>query len=200
MEIEEDSQIPILLVRPLLATTGAIIDVNRGKLNFEVGEEKIEFILAKLMKNPSLKDSCCLIDLIDAFVQKSASKPPQTNKLEDCLFDSTKVDKENIEAKVYGEVFDTSPISTNQIFKTLITQTHEPKQQKTRLGLNHCKPKKKKGVKKKRHGKMNLKYEPPHRRRNKKEEGCMAWMNKISWAPKIAKGDPRVSSVKEAPS
>ncbi|XP_058724814.1 uncharacterized protein LOC131596224 [Vicia villosa] len=46
MDIQEDSNIPIILGRPFLATAGAIIDVKRGKLTFEVGEEKIEFILS----------------------------------------------------------------------------------------------------------------------------------------------------------
>ncbi|PNX64229.1 hypothetical protein L195_g062013, partial [Trifolium pratense] len=52
MDITEDACIPILLGRPFLATAGAIIDVKRGKLTLEVGEEKIEFILSKFMKTP----------------------------------------------------------------------------------------------------------------------------------------------------
>ena len=32
LEMEEDSQIPIILGRPFLATAGAIIDVKRGKI------------------------------------------------------------------------------------------------------------------------------------------------------------------------
>ncbi|XP_050890728.1 uncharacterized protein LOC127096159 [Lathyrus oleraceus] len=46
MDINEDSNIPIIFGRPFLATAGAIIDVNKGKLTFEVGEEKVEFILS----------------------------------------------------------------------------------------------------------------------------------------------------------
>lgn len=46
MDIKEDYNIPIILGRHFLATTGAIIDVKRGKLTFEIGEEKIEFILS----------------------------------------------------------------------------------------------------------------------------------------------------------
>lgn len=46
MDIKEDSNIPIILGRPFLATAGAIIDVKKGKLTFEVGEEKVEFILS----------------------------------------------------------------------------------------------------------------------------------------------------------
>ncbi|XP_050894510.1 uncharacterized protein LOC127101202 [Lathyrus oleraceus] len=37
MDIKEDLGIPILLGRPILATAGAIIDVKKGKLIFEVG-------------------------------------------------------------------------------------------------------------------------------------------------------------------
>lgn len=57
MEMEEDNQVPILLGRPFLATAGAIIDVKKGKLAFNVGKETVEFELAKLMKSPSIKDS-----------------------------------------------------------------------------------------------------------------------------------------------
>lgn len=57
MEMEEDSQIPILLRRPFHATTEVIIDVKSGKLAFNVGEEKIEFVFSNLMMIPSIKDS-----------------------------------------------------------------------------------------------------------------------------------------------
>lgn len=45
MDIDEDCRIPIILGRPFLATEGTVIDVKRGKLTFEVGDENIEFIL-----------------------------------------------------------------------------------------------------------------------------------------------------------
>ena len=57
MDIKEDEDIPILLGRPFLSTAGAIIDVKRGKLTFEVGDEKIEFILSKFMMAPILGDA-----------------------------------------------------------------------------------------------------------------------------------------------
>lgn len=100
------------------------------------------------MENPSFMDTFYLVDLIGGCVQESASKPPLTNKLEDRLFDNVKIDKENIEANVYGEVLDKIPISTIQSFEALVTQSDEPKIQKYhRLGLKQAKPKKKKEVK-----------------------------------------------------
>lgn len=53
MDIDEDLQIPIILGRPFLGMAGAIIDVKRQKLTFEVREDNIEFILINPLKNPS---------------------------------------------------------------------------------------------------------------------------------------------------
>lgn len=39
MDINKDCQISIILGRPFLATSGAIINVKRRKLTFEVGDE-----------------------------------------------------------------------------------------------------------------------------------------------------------------
>ncbi|XP_050897403.1 uncharacterized protein LOC127104254 [Lathyrus oleraceus] len=58
MDIKEDSNIPIILGRPFLAIVGAIIDVKRGKMTFEVGEEKIEFILSQFLKASAMGDTC----------------------------------------------------------------------------------------------------------------------------------------------
>ncbi|XP_058775016.1 uncharacterized protein LOC131649266 [Vicia villosa] len=81
MDIQEDSNIPIILGRPFLATAGAIIDVKRGKLTFEVGEEKIEFILFQFLKAPSIVDTCCFVDIIDECVKEIKSEPHEETKI-----------------------------------------------------------------------------------------------------------------------
>jgi len=63
--IEEDSQIPILLGRPFLATASAIIDVKNGKVAFPIGDDKVEFEIVNLMKGPSIFDSCCMMDVFN---------------------------------------------------------------------------------------------------------------------------------------
>ena len=52
--MEEDSQIPIILGRPFLAATGAIINVKRGKIKLKIGEEIVEFDMFEMIKNPSI--------------------------------------------------------------------------------------------------------------------------------------------------
>jgi len=45
IEMEEDSQIPIILGIPFLATVGAMINAKNGRLSLQVGDEKLEFHL-----------------------------------------------------------------------------------------------------------------------------------------------------------
>lgn len=65
MDIKEDENTPIILGRPFLATTRDIIDVKRGRLTFEVGEEKVEFILTQFLQALAIEDTCYIIDVID---------------------------------------------------------------------------------------------------------------------------------------
>ena len=50
MDMEEDTQVPLLLGRPFLAIRAALIDVKNGKLTLSVGKEAVHFKL-----NTSLK-------------------------------------------------------------------------------------------------------------------------------------------------
>ncbi|XP_050893364.1 uncharacterized protein LOC127099736 [Lathyrus oleraceus] len=70
MDIKEDKEIPILLGRLFLSTAGAMINVKRGRMTFEVGDEKVEFILSKFLKVPTMDDSCCEIDIIDECIRE----------------------------------------------------------------------------------------------------------------------------------
>ena len=54
MDMEEDTQVPLLLRRPFLATEATLIDVKNGELTLRVGEEVVHFNL-----NKSLKQSEC---------------------------------------------------------------------------------------------------------------------------------------------
>ena len=54
MDMEEDTQVPLLLGIPFLATRAALIDVKKGELTLKVGDEAIHFNL-----NKSLKQSEC---------------------------------------------------------------------------------------------------------------------------------------------
>ncbi|XP_050919369.1 uncharacterized protein LOC127136902 [Lathyrus oleraceus] len=81
MDIKEDDEIPVLFGRPFLSTAGAIIDVKRGKLTFEVGDENIEFILSKFLMALVIEDSCYTINIIDECIRELDQEgPPETMK------------------------------------------------------------------------------------------------------------------------
>jgi len=60
VEIPEDHDVPIILGRPFIATTGAIVDVKNGRIVFHVSDEMVGFELENIMKGPSLY-SCCMV-------------------------------------------------------------------------------------------------------------------------------------------
>ena len=63
LDMEEDSQVPLLLGRPFLATGAALIDMQKGVLTLRVGDEAAAFNLIKGMQNIDIdKENCNLVD------------------------------------------------------------------------------------------------------------------------------------------
>ena len=60
MKMEEDTQVPILLGRPFLATGAALIDVQKGELTLRVGDEAVHFNLNKSLKQPDVDAEICM--------------------------------------------------------------------------------------------------------------------------------------------
>jgi hypothetical protein len=69
VDMEEDPQVPIILGRPFLRTTGTMIDVQNGKIILNVGDEKVEFDLHNSMKYPSSADTYFRVEITDNFVE-----------------------------------------------------------------------------------------------------------------------------------
>ena len=59
MDMEEDTQVSLLLGRPFLATRAALIDVKKGELTLRVGEEEVHFNLNKSLKQSEFESTNC---------------------------------------------------------------------------------------------------------------------------------------------
>ena len=59
MDMEEDTQIPLLLRKPFLATGATLIDVKKGELTLRVGEEVVHFNLNKSLKQSECESTDC---------------------------------------------------------------------------------------------------------------------------------------------
>ena len=60
MKMEEDTQVPLLLRRPFLATEAALIDVQKGELTLRAGEEAVHFNLNKGLEEPDVDAGSCM--------------------------------------------------------------------------------------------------------------------------------------------
>ena len=59
MDMEEDTQVPLLLGRPFLATKAALIDVKKRELTLMVGEVVVHFNLNKSLKQSECESTNC---------------------------------------------------------------------------------------------------------------------------------------------
>ncbi|XP_021775761.1 DNA damage-inducible protein 1-like [Chenopodium quinoa] len=85
MEMDEDVNVPIILGRPFLATAGAIIDMKKGKITFEVGDEKLEYSLLNVMGAPSMGDTVCQVDVLDELQNEQLPLNQNDDALEQVL-------------------------------------------------------------------------------------------------------------------
>ena len=69
LDMEEDSQVPLLLGRPFLATGAALIDMQKGVLTLRVGEETTNFNLIRSLRNLDIERDD--IKFVDVYVNNS---------------------------------------------------------------------------------------------------------------------------------
>ena len=60
MQMEEDTQVPLLLGRPFLATGDASIDVQKGELTLRVGDEAVHFNINRILEHPTVETDSCM--------------------------------------------------------------------------------------------------------------------------------------------
>ena len=85
LEMDEDVEIPIILGRPFLATSGAVIDVKHSKLTFSVDDEQVKFNLFKSCKYPSFTDHVCSVDIFTKLTNEVVRFDRLKDPLEVCL-------------------------------------------------------------------------------------------------------------------
>ncbi|XP_022031126.1 uncharacterized protein LOC110932073 [Helianthus annuus] len=69
LDMDEDKNVPLILGRPFLATTRALIDVCTGRLTLRVDDEEVTFDIGKSMQHSqSRDDTLYFIETIDTYV------------------------------------------------------------------------------------------------------------------------------------
>ncbi|GJU22307.1 reverse transcriptase domain-containing protein [Tanacetum coccineum] len=71
LQMEKDDKVPLILGRPFLHTTDAIIRVKNKELNLGVGNDRIAFLIDKAMRHShSNDDTCFCVDVIDEVTEE----------------------------------------------------------------------------------------------------------------------------------
>ncbi|XP_021730704.1 uncharacterized protein LOC110697629 [Chenopodium quinoa] len=105
--MDEDERIPIILGRPFLATSKAIIDVKEGKMTLKVDNDSIEFDLNKVMRQPSSSNECFRIDTIENLMNefRYPHMHASNDLLENVLLNENEVGDQK-EMQLYEEMLD----------------------------------------------------------------------------------------------
>ena len=72
LDMEEDKEIPIILGRPFLATSKAIVDVQWGELKLRVRDNEVKFNVFEAVRHPVESDTCFMIEAIEAIVSSQS--------------------------------------------------------------------------------------------------------------------------------
>ncbi|XP_020258775.1 uncharacterized protein LOC109835201 [Asparagus officinalis] len=126
LEIEEDSNIPIILGRPFLAIVGAIIDVKNGRLSLNIGGETVEFDLSNTMKLPLTDKICYMVDVIDKCTHEQVANHNSADPLEKCLVYDSSINDEDPKVAAYAQSLEstsTAPLRNAKLERLIL----EPK-------------------------------------------------------------------------
>ncbi|PIN01710.1 DNA-directed DNA polymerase [Handroanthus impetiginosus] len=94
LDMEVDSEIPIILGRPFLATGRTLIDVQKGELTMRVQDQQITFNVFKAMKFPNESDEYFAVSLFDNLAGNKSIVEQPLDPLECALLDQIDEDNE----------------------------------------------------------------------------------------------------------
>ncbi|XP_027346437.1 uncharacterized protein LOC113858144 [Abrus precatorius] len=74
LDMDEDSEVSVILGRPFLATGRALIDVQQSQLILHLHDEKVTFKVFEAMQHPNDNDTCFRINTMDSLIATTTLK------------------------------------------------------------------------------------------------------------------------------
>ncbi|PIN07371.1 DNA-directed DNA polymerase [Handroanthus impetiginosus] len=106
LDMEVDSEIPIILGRPFLATGRTLINVQNGELTMRVQDQQITFNVFKAVKFSNESDECFSVSILDNFAGKESIAERPLDPFERALLNL--IDEENEEGLEVVKTLDAS--------------------------------------------------------------------------------------------
>ncbi|KAL0367437.1 UNVERIFIED_CONTAM: hypothetical protein Sradi_3633800 [Sesamum radiatum] len=123
LDIEEDKNMPLILGRPFLATSRALIDVQKGQLTLRVNDEHVVFSVFKPMKHLHKKEhDIFAIDSINTIGTDNVHLIKCKNPKEGCIENSNEDNLQDMKEE-HEEV--PSFVDTGQKMKSKLQKASE---------------------------------------------------------------------------
>ncbi|KAL2317377.1 hypothetical protein Fmac_031253 [Flemingia macrophylla] len=94
MDMEEDTEVPLILGRPFMKTARVIIDMDDGKFKVRVQDEEVVFNVFEAMKFPKGSKDCFRVDVMDEIYLEAQRSLSPTSPMEKTLIHVEDHDKE----------------------------------------------------------------------------------------------------------
>jgi len=136
MDIEEDTEVPLILGRPFMKTAKVIIDVDDGKLKVRVQDDEVKFNVFEAMQHPKDKQQCFRMDVIDEIFLSSRKQLTKASPLEKALIGACDYLEEDEEKKVdeyLTHLNSAKEIASNDIQLEKLQQENRTESQKLEL-------------------------------------------------------------------
>ncbi|KAL0278073.1 UNVERIFIED_CONTAM: Retrovirus-related Pol polyprotein from transposon.6, partial [Sesamum radiatum] len=93
LDMEEDTNTPLILGRPFLATGKALIDVQKDQLTLRINDDEVVFNLFKAIRHPkSVDHEAFSVDCIDTLKNDFVPLSKTVDPIMHCILNSNKVD------------------------------------------------------------------------------------------------------------
>ncbi|KAL0438800.1 UNVERIFIED_CONTAM: Retrovirus-related Pol polyprotein from transposon [Sesamum latifolium] len=93
LDMEEDANTPLILDRPFLVTSKALIDVQKGQLTLRINDEEVVFNVFKAIKHPQIVDhEAFSFDCVEMLQKDCVNLRIDLDPITDCIVNSNKVE------------------------------------------------------------------------------------------------------------
>ena len=115
-----NAQIPVILGRPFLATSNAIINCRNGVMKLSFGNMTVELNVFSVCQQPFDHDDLCEVNLIDSIVYDSCRQSSYDDQLESCLAHFGMNFDDNVVINEVNSLLDSAPLMDTTQWKTKI--------------------------------------------------------------------------------
>jgi len=136
MDIEEDTEVPLILGRPFMKMAKVIINVDDGKLKVKVQDDEVKFNVFKAMQHPKDKQQCFKMHVIDEIFLSSRKQLTKASPLKKDLigaYDDLKDDEEKKVDEYLTHLNSAKGVASNEIQIENLQQENRTENQKLEL-------------------------------------------------------------------